>query len=450
MSLLSSTPQAASFFTIVGSQDPQVAPGQQQGPALDLLDALLASGEEVAEVVLVWTPGGKNSAWPGGYDEQLAALQAAVRSRLPGVQLSAVPLTVKPNAAAEVLPVLAQALARFRYGGRLLANTSSGTPQMLEALKLLRGTGWFAGGNVRLLQLDRPEFRQEGQPFWREATTPFLEEALRLEGAFAAMRRFDFAGSRDAFGQLSAGPLELPGRAATVQALEVVADALWWLDARDAGAAAEALEELTLHVPALSEIRTFLQDAGRLQADALIWLTWGRYDRAAMQERMADALVWAVVLHELLVVKLAEQAGLPDTDRALRAQDLRPGLFETLKAEVAPEMVNSQGQLKFMNLKEKLALLRAPVLNVPNVDVYDAARNIPLDNIRRWRNLTLHQGQVPAEVDLNTVDEVVMALLQAYPFHSDWGQRWAKKPREAVMSASSLLSLMDDLQSWVG
>ena len=450
MSPLPGSLQASTFFTIVGSQDPQVTPGQEQGPALDLLDAMIASGEEITEVILAWTPGATNRMWPGGYDEQLRAMRNAVRSRLPEAKVSSVPLGVKPNAAAEMLPVLAQALTRFRHGGRLLANTSSGTPQMLEALKLLRGTGWFAGGDVRLLQLDRPEFRQDGQPFWREATTPFLEETLKLEAAFAATRRFDFAGARDAFSALGAGPLELPGRALTVQALATVADALWWLDACNARDSSETLESLTLHISPLSELNTFLQEAVRQEADVLIWLTWGRFDRAAAQERTADALVWAVVLHELLVVKLAEQMGLPDTENPVRVQDLPVGLFDTLKAELPPESIDNRGNLKFMTLKDKLALLRAPVLKTPNVDVFDATRNASLETVRRWRNLTIHQGRVPDEVDLNSVDEVVAELLQAYPFQSEWGRQWAKTPHKAVISASSLQSLIDELQSWAG
>lgn len=447
---LSDQAQTSTFFTIVGSQDPQVSPAGAQGPALDLLDAVIASGEQVTEVLIAWTPGAENRTWPGGYDEQLRALQEAVRARLPGVKLSSVPLDVRPNVTAEVLRILARALTRFRHEGRLLANTSSGTPQMLEALKLLRGTGWFAHGKVSLLQLDRPEFREDGQPFWREATTPFLEETLRLEGAFAAMRRFDFAGAREAFDTLAAGPLELPDRVAAVQALAVVADALWWLDACDAQASQEVLETLPTHLPALSELSRFTSEAGRLPGDAMIWLTWGRFDRAASQDRTADALVWAVVLHELLVVKLGEQRGLPDTERPLRAQDLPDGLFEVLKAQVGPESIDAQGRLRFKYLNEKLALLRAPALNIANVDLFDATQNTSLDTVRRWRNVTLHQGHVPVEVDLNTVDEVVRELLRGYPFQSDWGRRWMEAPSSAVISASSLQTLIDALQGWAG
>ena len=452
---LTSGGQATTFFTVVGSQDPQITPDGVQGPALDLLDALLTAGERVTEVMLAWTPDQGNRQWPGGYDAQRDALEREVRSRLPGVRVQSLPVRVRPNAAAEVLPVLAGALERFRHAGRLLVNTSSGTPQMLEALKVLRGTGWFADGDVTLWQVDRPEFRVPGQAFWREATTPFLEETLRLGAAFAALRRFDFAGARDAFAALAAGPLELPGRSRTLLDLEHVADALWWLDARDAVSAAESLDALALHVPPLADLHGFAQSVEQAPAEVLIWLTWGRYDRAAAQERTADALVWAVALHELLVVKLAEQAGLPDTEKALRAQDLPSGLFDTLKAQVGPEGVNAQGHLKFMNLKEKLALLRAPALGVPNVDRFDAGdrRAVPnpqLAQVREWRNAVMHQGRVPADVDLNMVDEVVTALLGEYPFQTPWGKDWAGKPSAAFVSAVALQRLADELHGWAG
>ncbi|MFC6751710.1 hypothetical protein [Deinococcus aquaticus] len=169
---LTSGGQATTFFTVVGSQDPQITPGGVQGPALDLLDALLTAGERVTEVMLAWTPDQGNRQWPGGYDAQRDALECEVRSRLPGVQVQSLPVRVRPNAAAEVLPVLAGALERFRHAGRLLVNTSSGTPQMLEALKVLRGTGWFADGDVTLWQVDRPEFRVPGQAFWRRRPRP--------------------------------------------------------------------------------------------------------------------------------------------------------------------------------------------------------------------------------------------------------------------------------------
>ncbi|GGL77855.1 hypothetical protein GCM10010840_14670 [Deinococcus aerolatus] len=442
------------FFTVVGSQDPQVRPGGEQGPALDLLDALLASGEAVSEVLLAWTPGAQNAAWPGGYDAQRTALEQAVRDRVPGVRVSAVPVQVTPNVASEVLPVFARALGRFRHAGQARVNVSSGTPQMLEAMKVLRGSGWFGAGDVRLYQVDRPTYRAPDRPHWREATLPFLEEVLRLEGAFGALRRFDFAGARTAFAALAAGPLELPGRQAVAGVLEAVADALWWMDARDAAAAGEALSALGMQVPPLHALKSFIQQAGHAPAEVLIWLTWGRYNRAAAQERTADALVWAVALHELLVVKLAEQAGLPDTERPLTAGDLGAGLFDRLKADLAPELLNAQGRLRFLSLRDKLAVLRAPTLGLENVDVFDAgdrrtAPNPPLAQVREWRNLTLHQGRVPGEVDRAAVDGVVRQLLGAYPWKQPWARAWAAHPDACPVSAAGLAQLADDLHGWV-
>lgn len=443
------------FFTVVGSQDPQVRPGGEQGPALDLLDALLEAGETVSEVMLAWTPGADNAAWSGGYDAQRTAMEQAVRERVPGVQVSAVPVKVTPNVASEVLPVFARALGRFRHAGQARVNVSSGTPQMLEALKVLRGSGWFGAGDVRLYQVDRPTYRTPDRPHWREATMPFLEEVLRLENAFGALRRFDFAGARAAFMGLAVGPLELPGRQAAAAALEDVADALWWMDARDAVAAAGALNALQVHVPPLDALKSFIQQVGPAPAEVLIWLTWGRYDRAAAQERTADALVWAVALHELLVVKLAEQAGLPDTERPLTAGDLGAGLFDQLKVELGPEMLNAQGRIRFMSLREKLAVLRAPALGLENVDVFDAGDrrtvpNPPLAQVRDWRNLALHQGRVAGEVDLMDVDGVVRRLLGAYPWKEPWARAWAANPDACPVSAVGLGQLADDLYGWVG
>jgi len=446
---------STTFFTIIGSQDPQATPNGQQGPGLDLLDALIGQGQRPDEVLMAYTPGAQNAAWPGGYDSQQRAFEAAVRERLPLAKFKTVAIKVRPNSAAEVLPVLAAALERFRHAGRLHVNTSSGTPQMLEALKLLRGTGWFAGADVTLWQIDRPEHRQVGLPFHRPATTPFLEETLKLGAAFSALRRFDFAGAQDAFSELASTPLELPGRAKSLEAMSQVAEALYWADARDSAGASEVLRGLSLHVPALTPLHDLLEAGGQYNADALIWLTWGRYDRATHQERTADALIWAVILHELLVVKLAEHHGLPDTDRALRPQDLPPGLFDTLATQV-PALLGGKGrELKFMGLKEKLSLLRAPVLGVTNVDTFDAGDrttepNPALARIRTWRNKVVHQGRVPEEVNLEEVDVVVDGLLRAFPFQATWARAWAATPQDAPVSARALLHLADELQGWVG
>ena len=449
------TNSRTTFFTVIGSQDPQPAPGGQQGPGLDLLDALLAQGERPDEVLMAYTPGASNPAWPGGYDAQQKAFEAAVRERLPRARLKAVPITVRPNSAAEVLPELAGALERFRHAGRLHINTSSGTPQMLEALKLLRGTYWFVGAEVTLWQIDRPEHRQAGQPFHRVATTPFLEETLKLGAAFSALRRFDFAGAQDAFTDLAGGPLELPGRTESLGAMSQVAEALYWVDARDSAQARELLSSLPLHIPALTPLQDLLAAAGNHDADALIWLTWGRYDRAATQERTADALLWAVILHELLVVKLAEHHGLPDTEKVLRPQDLPAGLFEKLAAQVPELLSGNRRELKFMGLKEKLALLRVPVLGVANLDVFDAgdnrsAPNPELAQVRTWRNKVAHQGYIPQGVSLDKVDNVVDELLRAFPFQTQWAQDWVASPQEVPVSAVSLLRLADELQVWVG
>ncbi|THF70972.1 hypothetical protein E7T06_05300 [Deinococcus sp. Arct2-2] len=444
------------FFTVVGSQDPQPTPGGTQGPGLDLLEALLAAGERPTEVLVVWTPGEPNRSWEGGYDAQQAAFVAAVKERLPQAKVTPVPLRVRPNAAAEVLPVLAQALERFRHGGRLHVNTSSGTPQMLEALKVLRGTGWFAGGQVTLWQIDRPEHRQTGQPFHREATTPFLEETLRLDAAFSALRRFDFAGAEDAFRTLAAGSLELPARQQAVAALADVAQALWWLDARDFGEAQGVLADLTLHVPPLVPLRTLLASGAAHDADALIWLTWSRYDRAASQNRVADALIWAVTLHELLVIKLAEHHGLPDSEKSLRPRDLAAGLFERLAQEVPDLLASSGKELKFMGLKEKLQLLRAPALGVPDVDVFDAgdprraAPHPALAQVRSWRNRVVHQGSTPKDMNLDVLDKVVRDLLAAFPFQAAWAKAWVADPDAAPVSAAAISRLTGELQAWVG
>jgi hypothetical protein len=446
-------PSDATYFTVVGSRDPHSSSGGAQGPGLDLLDALLAQGETITEVLVAWTPGETNEAWPGGYDAQKDALTAAVRERLPQVRIREVPLTASANRAADLLPLLAQPLSRFRHGGQLHANTSSGTPQMAEVLLSLRGTGWFGSGDVTLWQVDGPARRQVGQPFHREVRTSFLEEALRLEAAFAALRRFDFAGAQDAFAALAGQELGLPGRAQSVRVLAEVAEALYLADAREAAQAAQVLERLMLNVPAAAPIRELLTQAPG--AEALIWLTWGRYDRARAQERRADALVWAVVLHELLVVKLAEHHGLPDTEESLRAAHLPAGLFQQLAQEV-PALLSGNGhELKFRDLKQKLQLLRAASLNVAHLDVFDAGDrfNEPhpeLALIRRWRNKVLHQGHVPDDVETELLDEVVNRLLRAFPFCWPHSVAWVHQPDDVPVSAQALQRLTADLQGWLG
>lgn len=439
----------AIFFTVIGSQDPQVSPGEQQGPALDLLDALLSEGHQIDEVLLVWTPGATNRNWPGGYDDQKDRFVTAVRERLPQVKVKAVEMRARPNSAAEVLPVLAGALARFRQGRRLHVNTSSGTPQMLEALKVLRGTGWFAGGGVTLWQIDRPEYRVAGEAHWREARTPFLEEALRLESAFGALERFDFAGAEDAFNELAQAPLELPGRNASVQALADIAHALWLLDARDFAKAADVMRQLGLHVPPLAPLRELVEQGAGHDSDALIWLTWGRYDRARSQAKVADALIWAVILHELMVVKLMEQHGIsPDQKKRFRASDLSSGLFEQLRGEV-PELFQGN-EIKLLGAKEWLIFLQAPSVMGEKAQVFNTNFNPRLDKVRRERNDVIHQGVTPEMASLDQADDVVSELLMAFPFETGWAQAWAKAPDNAPISAQALTQLALELRGWVG
>ncbi|MPY66374.1 hypothetical protein F8S09_06625 [Deinococcus sp. SDU3-2] len=285
----------------------------------------------MTEVVVAWTPGADNTrspGWQGGYDGQKTALVQHLRGRLPGLRVREEPLRVmRPNSGSELLPAVAQMLERYRHGGRVLhVNTSSGTPQMLETLKLLRGTGWFAQGQVTLWQVDHPEHRQSGHPHHYEATTPFLEETLRLAGAFAALRRFDFAGAQTEFEALAAQPLGLPERARGVAALARVAEALYLLDARDFVGARQVLGGLEVHIPPLDALRELVEGGAGQDTDALVWLTWGRYDRAAEQERVADALIWATILQEVMVAQLLPLHGLRPTEQRVRGRQVE--LFE--------------------------------------------------------------------------------------------------------------------------
>lgn len=442
------TSETASYFTFVGSHDPQPTPDGAQGPALDLLDALRTDGLAFSEVVVAWTPGTASEGWPGGYDEQKAALLRQVQGRLPGAQVREVPVRVRPNVAADLVPVVATALDRYRHAGRVLhVNASSGTPQMLEALKLLRGTGWFAEGDVTLWQVDRPKHREPGVAHHREATTPFLEEALRLAGAFAALRRFDFAGAREEFDALAGGPLELPQRTQSVAALGDVAEALRLLDMRDFVGAREVLDELTLHVPPLDALRELVSDGAGQDADALVWLTWGRYGRAAEQERVADALIWATILQEVMVVQLSYLHGVYAKEWLTRGT-VSDILFDALKRE-APSLIKGD-KLKAKDLKQKLTLLRAPSLQVANVEVFDANTNTHLEQVRQWRNDVVHDGQTLDDAKLTQVDDVVRGLLAAFPFRTEKARGWVSKPEDCPVSAVSLAHMISALESWLG
>ena len=443
----------ATFFTVIGSQDPQVSPGEQQGPALDLLDALLSGGHQIDEVLLVWTPGATNRNWPGGYDDQKDRFVTAVRERLPQVKVKAVEMRARPNSAAEVLPVLAGALAQFRQGRRLHVNTSSGTPQMLEALKVLRGTGWFAGGGVTLWQIDRPEYRVAGEAHWREARTPFLEEALRLESAFGALERFDFAGAEDAFNELAQAPLELPGRNASVQALADIAHALWLLDARDFAKAADVMRHLAVPVPAVAPLEKALRsaEAGR---DGVLWLTWARFDRAVQQDRVADALIWAVILREAMVINLLVRRGIADEAKELR-RSADNKLWEDIMLN-SPELQASVGNKTILNIKDiskKLMLLRTGVFvsgTTAFVDALDDQRHPDMEKTAFRRNKVIHQGAVPQTEWLESAEAAVSRMINEYPFQDELHCQWQKNPRTAPFSAKSLLNLVAELKDWVG
>ncbi|SEJ94308.1 hypothetical protein SAMN04488058_1478, partial [Deinococcus reticulitermitis] len=273
--------------------------------------------------------------------------------------------------------------------------------------------------------------------------------ALKLEGAFSALRRFDFAGAQDAFADLAAGPLELPGRGEAVQTLAEIAHALWQLDARDFAQAAENLAALKLHVPPLAPLRTLIEQGAGHDADALIWLTWGRFDRARSQDRVADALIWAVILHELMVFKLLEAHGaVPGRKGRVRAADLPSGLAEKLRREV-PELFQGS-ELKLMGAKEWLIFLRAPSVMGEAAAPLDVRSNASLERVRTARNQVVHQGVTPELEQLDEAQDLLLTLLRGYPFQAPWASAWAQRPDDAPISAASLTRLTDDLREWVG
>jgi hypothetical protein len=437
------------YFTIVGSNDPQSRPGGRQGPALDLLEALLLDGIRPDEIRVAWTPGVASEQWPGGYDEQKAALVEQCSALVPEARVSDVTLPVRPNSSVELLPALAAALDDLRVAGQdVHVNTSSGTPQMLETLKVLRGTGWLPPASVRLWQIDRQDHRLPGVPHHRETVTPYLEEHLRLAGAFAALRRFDFAGGRDAFRELGAARLELPGRQQKIVALSQIAGALLALDDRDASAAQTTLGALTLPVLPLQLFNDLLVAGSGGNPDALVWLTWGRYDRAAAQQRTADALIWAVILHEQMVVKILDLRGLKGRDAVAR-RDLPAGVFEQLKLEVPTLFMERNGKIRCRKIEDKMCLLNAPTMQVQDAHIFDAHKNAGLGRVRSWRNRVAHAGVTPDGIALSEISSVVDGLIQAFPFQSTWARTWAAQPDTAAVSALSMHQLIDDLQVWV-
>lgn len=444
-----------SFFTVVGNRDPLDEPGGVQGPALDLLTELMASGPGIAEVLVAWTPGAKSEKWPGGFDARKDALVGVVRERWPAVRVQEVPLNVRPNAAAELLPVLARALERFRFAGRVHVNTSSGTPQMLEALKVLRGTGWFGSGEVTLWEVDGLAHRQAGRPFARVLSTPFLEEALKLDGAFSAMRRFDFAGAQDGFNALPDS--EVPGRHRRIQVLAQVAEALYLLDARDFMAADEVLRELTLPVPAVDGLERALRQSG-MGRDGVLWLTWARFDRAVRQERVADALIWAVILREAMLTALLARRGISEEAKEVRRSadgvlwDELLNLSPALKAKAAGRSV-----LNIKDISTRLELLRTGLFGgrvagraVEFVDVLDDRKHELMEVTAERRNRVIHQGAVPEHEWLGDANQAVAHLMAQYPFENELHCAWQRDPQAAPFSAQSLLRLADDLQEWVG
>lgn len=441
----------ATFFTMVGSRDPQEKPQGAQGPALDLLAALLTQGESITEVLVAWTPESKSDYWEGGYTAKKDALVAQIRAMLPAVRIRELAITVRPNAAAELLPVLAAALERYRFAGRLHVNTSSGTPQMLEALKALRGTGWFGTGDVTLWQIDDPKYRQPGQAFVRVATTPFLEEAFKLSAAFAALRRFDFAGARDGFEDLPDS--EVKGRHERIGVLAQVAEALYWLDARDFTEADDILRNLDLPVPAVAPLEKALRsaEAGR---DGVLWLTWARFDRAVQQERVSDALIWAVILREAMVVNLLARRGIADDAKELRRSANRQLWDEVMQA--SPELRADVGTKAVLNIKDitkKLMLLRTGVFTGGLTEFVDALNDHQHPDMKQTtsrRNKVIHQGAVPQPEWLEQATAAVSRMMGEYPFQDTLHRQWQKDPSAAPFSAQSLLALVDELEEWMG
>lgn len=452
--------QPSVFFSFLGSRDPFHSPeNSPQGPLLDLWQFLSQEAHQRTwqEVVVAYTPGAANGVgnqvkWSGGYDQQAETLKTWFTQQHPDVPFRLVKLkSQKPNDPRELLPDIVSILGKYRRSGvPLHINVSSGTPQMLELLKSLRVTGWF-GPQTMLWQIDGLEHRQAGKAHVHEAVTPYMAEALQLESAFGAMRRFDFAGARDDFATLARYPLEIPERQESVSALADVADILLLLDERDYTEAAQMLSDLPFHIPPLQPLKDLLEEAKTSGPDALVWLTWGRYDRAATQERQADALIWAVILQEMMIAQLLDRYGISlEQNRKLSRASLGEKKFNTLKREVPGRF---QGDvLKIGNTGEMLEVLAAPsLMGEGAVKPFHTQHNAALDKVRSLRNRVAHQGiQAKAdEVDWKTLDKVVEGLLQAYPFEKQWAKSWVNDAAQCPVSASALIALTDDLQDWL-
>lgn len=397
------------FFSFVGDRDPDHEQDgtTREGAALDLFGALDGPFDEVQ---LAFTPGArsKNPRY-GSYEARFTALRDRLVAGSPGLRVSAVRLSADPHDARALVRELAERLGEWRRDDvEVHANVSSGTPQMVEAVKVLRATRAFGHDRLNVWQVIDPRHRREGEAVARAVGMEYLEEALRLEAAFEALRRFEYTAAAGQFEDLAERGMESSARTEDAATLRDVSLALAAVDARDATEARRLLGPLG-HVDALTDLRDLVLDRGR---EASLWLIWGRFAASAKQRRFSDALIWAAVLHEAMVYERAEI-------QSLRAKD---------------------------DLKANLKMLQEKSVDTA---AFDVETNAALQRMRSRRNAVVHRGEVATDEDLALATSAVRSLLEAFSFQGAEAKAWVSRPMDCPVSGSRRERLADDLRRWM-
>lgn len=441
------------YWTFIGNRDPWPAgaPGQE-GAALNLLDDLIAPAAEggkgvaLTEVVVAFTPNARPA--PGSeaysYAQRCEDFTREVRRRVPRARVTPLKLTSRPNDGRALLREITSVTERFKRDDvELHVNLSSGTPQMIEVMQLLRTLGHFGGARVHGWQVHHPEYRDGGARS-EEAALPYVQEVLRLRAAFASLRRYSFARAAEEFDTLTRVPLEVRQREALIEDFAMCADALQQLEFRQYARAHELLSSVRAHVPSLAALRDFADALAREDEDARVWEAWARFDRYRDRKNALEGVLWARMLLEVAVVALLKRAGLRAEKKFKRADN--PEVFDRLARHPEVGQYRRGGVFEVYDYKRKLQVLEA--LNaLPPERLRAFTEDDPaMDELSDIRNRIVHRGDSAYEDDLELAERVARAAMRAYPFESTPYAPWVESPALCPLSSAHLNRLFDELE----
>lgn len=392
------------------------------------------------------------------YTQKKDLLEQEISKRFPNIKITTKKIQgkngekVTPNNATELWLNFKELLLGEKYKeGSIHFNVSSGTPQMQQALMALQGTGWFREKSATFWQIDGRDHRDQTKPYIRQITSVFLEEATQLKEAFASFRRLDFLGASDGFHNL--GDSKIVAKEGSLPVLDDISCALYQLELRDPRAAADILNNLQIKPPEITALEGAIE---KIQSyEETIWLTWSYFSKVNYQEKVADSLIWASILHEAMVAQLIARHYKNDNGKELdsiRERDNKELWSNLMKVAEIKVFVRS-GIYSIKEMRDKIRLLSTGLFtngNTEFIDQLDIDKSDLLKEVKEERNRVIHEGHVPEFEYLEKTKELVDELMKNYPFKNEEFEKWQKNLDNSPLSAQSFKKLADDLEDWLG